>query len=349
MSRSSRFIRRIAPAVMLCSIAACDLENATSVTLPETSPVRLVRGAAYMAEVFANDYGNNMVNANGEGGTGEVQDPYTNRFFERNFTWLHEARALAKTAVDRSVETRADSVLGLAHVWHGWINVRLAEIWGDQPLGDGVTHTAEEIFATALADFEAARDDQVDSVRYAARAGIARVNWILGRDNNDPAKLNAAITAAESVLSEKPTFHFAPIPGRVTYLRSFTPAEAFKDIPIWNRTPSMPQGIKLIDADELHLIQAEAHLLLGDLAAAKTAVKAMPLLPVNHVGLGGRDPNGAPLTQAEIDALVDPADEATLRFIIEELRRENIFTHGRRNVGPKEDGTMFPLAPPKNA
>lgn len=347
-------IDRVIRSALMCAVvalgaAACDVENPASVMIEDTSPLRLVRGAAYMAEVFANDYGNQMVSSTGEAGTGTVSDPYSNRFFERNFTWLHEARVLAKTAVERATALQSDSVIGLAHVWHGWINVRLAEIWGNQPLGDGQMHPASELYATAMADFEAAQNDAVDSVRYAARAGIARVNWILGRNPIDQSRLNAAITAAQSVLSDKPSFHFAPIPGRVTYLRFMTPAPAFKDIPVWNKTTGVPQGIKLIDADELRLIQAEAHLLLGNLAAAKTVVKSTPLLRVNHIGLAGRDPKGPALTQAQVDAYIDPMTAEQLRTVIEELRRENFYTHGRRNVGPNPDGTMFPLPLPKNA
>ncbi len=327
----------------------CEIENPSAVTLPETNPLRLVRGAAYMVEVFANDYGNKIINAIGEGGTGAPSDPYSILFFERNFTWLHEARVLAAYAIDRAEEEGDAEVLDLAHVWHGWIMVRLTEIWGAQPLGDFKIHPEEELFATALADFEAAKNATVDSVRFAARAGIARVNWILGRDPVDTQRLQAAIAAAQQVLDEAPAFHFAPIPGRPTYLAAFTPAPGFEHIPIWTRDPSQPQGVKLIDADELRLIQAEARLLMNDLPGAKQAVKSTALLPINHVGLAGRDPEGDPLTAEEIDAFIDPMDAAQLMFVIEELRRENFFTHGRRNFGPKEDGTMFPLALPKGA
>lgn len=348
-SASTRVLRSLA-LVLVAGLAGagCEVQNIASVTMDDTNPLRLVRGASYMTEVFANTYGNIIFGATGEGGNGEVSDPTAMRFFERNFTSLHEARVLASMAIDRAEELGQDDMLGLANIWHGWINVRLAEVWGDQPLGDGIVHPAEELFTTALANFAAANGDAVDSVRHAALAGEARVHWIRGRDPVDATNLNAAITAAETVLAENPSFRFAPIPKRVTYLRNMQPSEAFADIPMWTADPNLPQGIELIDADELRLIIAEAHVLLDRLDDAKAAVKSTDLLPVNHIGLAGRDPEGAPLTPAEIDAYVDPMDAQQLMFVITELRRENIFTYGRRNVGPKEDGTMFPLQYPQN-
>ncbi len=108
-----------------------------------------------------------------------------------------------------------------------------------------------------------------------------------------------------------------------------------------------PQGVVIISATELRLIQAESHLLLGDLAAAKTAFKAVPSLPRNRVRVG-RQPADPILTTAQINAFVDPLSAAALATAIEDLNREDQYLSARRSV--RESGaSILPYKLPPNA
>ena len=135
--------------------------------------------------------------------------------------------------------------------------------------------------------------------------------------------------------------------------RSYGPTPFYQDIPLWfvgfptvvghdstltYNDQTKPQGVVMISGTELRMIQAESQFLLGDLVAAKAAVKAAPLLPTNHVHLG-REPTDPPMTQAEIDAYVDPMDATALRQVIDGLNREDQYISARRAV--RENGAAI--------
>lgn len=361
-------------ATALVPVAGCELENATSITEDTSDPLMLIRGArnkfndwmGINPQLFvASDEGVTFAGQFGarfayEDSTGDIS---TFGATSVRFTEMHAARKLAAFAVQRGVELQVPETEYLARVWYGWILTRMAEMWGTQPIDGGAPVPAETLLAQALAEFEIAKAATVDSTRHRAVSGIARVNWILGRRPVDRARLTAAIAAAQAVLNEKPTFVWADLPNfndaSFWMGRGYRPAPFYESIPIWFKSTvsdpkltfgdlTKPQGTLIIDADELRLIQAEAHLLLGDVAAAKAAVKTVRLLPINHVRVAGRDPKGPAMTTAQVNTFVDALTAAQLQVVIEDLQRENQYLSGRRNVGPN-GAKVFPIILPTNA
>src|SRR5690606_8202419 len=170
---------------------------------------------------------------------------------------------------------------------------------GDQPIQPGgEVLTQRQQYERALADFEdviATSSGAGDSLRLNALAGIARLQWLLGREPVDAARLQAAIAAAHEVLADAPAYLFGralttqPISSFNIQRGWIAIAPHFADIP-------QPTVWKFSDATALWLIIAESHLLSGDLDQARRALESAPLLPVNHTRLGDRVPDGPPLT-----------------------------------------------------
>ncbi len=373
-------VRIRAKGVLLCAMtlaavtamSGCEVRNPTAVTVETADPVMLIRGARSKfsdamgiigAAFVASDEGLAKSSFQIEDQTGDIsqQPAYTTWYSQ-----VHQARRLAAFAIERSAALGDVESGFLAHVWHGWIQIRLAELWGAQPYDGGAVVSADEILTRALADVEAAVTSTVDSTRHRAYAGIARINWIRGRNPVDRGRLTAAIAAAQTVLSQRPTFMWVETPNfnplDFAFGRSYGPTPFYRDIPLWFagfpqfaghdatlifNDKTKPQGVVMIDADELRLIQAEAHLLLGDIAASKAALKTVALLPVNHVRVG-RNPKDPPMTQAQVNAFVDSLSVAALAKAIQDLQRENQYLSARRAV--KEDGTPIqPFKLPPNA
>lgn len=297
----------------------------------------------------------------------ETGDLAAQSFYQGRVALMSESRELTRFAISRAKELNQPAQLRRAQAYRGWYLIGTAYRWGDQPIEPGGKKlTQREIYEVAREHFEAARvlpdnlesDSLIlvarrDSSRLRAHAGVAWVQLTLGRDPVDAERLQAAIKAAEEVLSANPRFFFILGPDINSVRSNITgrqlqPSPPFKKIPFWWDDTSQPQGNKFIDWNGLHLIIAESKLLLGDLAGAKAALKATPLLKVNHVDLGRERVFGdPPLTDAEVDALIDPLDAAGLAFVISELRRENEYAQGWRNVGPK--GPLFPVELPPTA
>ena len=370
-----RLIIATSAVIMITPVTGCELENATSITVDTSDPTLLIRGTrnkfndwmGITAQLFvASDEGVSFAGQFGprfvyEDSTGDVS---TFGATAVRFTEMHAARKLAEFAVERGVALQQPESEYLARVWHGWILTRMGEMWGTQPLDGGAPVAPEVLFGEALEQFEVAKAATADSTRHRALAGIGRVNWILGRSPVDRTRLAAAIAAAQAVLDQKLTFSWAERPNfndaSFWMGRGYRPAPFYQDIPIWfPQSPASdptltfgdltkPQGTLLIDADELRLIQAEAHLLLGDLAAAKAAVKTVKLLPVNHVRIAGRDPKGPAMTAAQIAPFIDALTAAELKVVIENLQRENQYLSARRSVGPNGI-SVFPIKLPTNA
>lgn len=375
---SSRFGLIACVAAVLAS-AGCDLENPTRVTPENAEARRLIEGASarweeairtIVAGIFvASDEGtyhgtNTQLYAVDETGDLSLYD-----FFQGRITLVSEARVLLEMAIERAEEKRERALKRKAHTWRGWTLIRLAEIWGDQPIRPGgPVLTQREILEEARKDFlaaieggpdvrpdtmgEAGLEIPVDSAYTQALAGIARINWLVGRSPVDPALLQEAIAAVDEALTLDPDLYFR-IPVRANDLRSgmggtYRPTPAFANYRHWwQETSTYPlQGTKFVDKDELWLIKAEAQLLLGDLEGAKQSLKRTPLLPRNLSGVVRQRTYTQPLlTPEEIDAYFDPLDEDGVLFAIRELQRENQYTHGRRNVGP--DGRpILPVALP---
>ncbi|HEU4747630.1 MAG TPA: hypothetical protein VFS56_03950 [Gemmatimonadaceae bacterium] len=359
--------------VTLAAVPGCEIENPTAVTEDNADPVMLLRGArskfsdamGIIGSAFvASDEGLAKSSFQTEDQTGDISGSgaYTTWYSQ-----VHQARRLAEFAIERADALDQAEVGLLAHVWHGWTHIRLAELWGAQPFDGGPVLTADEILTRALADLEAGTAAAADSTRHRAFAGVARINYIRGRStpvNN--AQLTAAIAAAQTVLSQNPRFMWVELPNfnplNFAFGRSYGPTPFYRDIPLWFagfpqfgghdatltfNDQTKPQGVVVIDADELRLIQAHSHLLLGDLAAAKAAFKTVALLPINHVRVC-RQPQDPPMTAAEIAACVDPMTESELATAIDGLQRENQYLSARRPV--KEDGApIMPFAIPPNA
>ncbi|MBA3405830.1 MAG: hypothetical protein H0U13_14310 [Gemmatimonadaceae bacterium] len=358
--------------VALAAMSGCDIQNPTAVSVDTADPVLLIQGArskfsdamGIIGSAFvASDEGLAKTSFQAEDQTGDISaaPAYTTWYSQ-----VHQARRLAAFAIERA------DILGqiepghLAHVWHGWTQIRLAELWGSQPYDGGAVVSAEEILTRALTDVEAAVVSTVDSTRLRAIAGVARINFIRGRNPVDRPRLTAAIDAAQKVLAERPTFIWFEQPNSNPLAfamgRSYGPTPFYKDIPLWfpgfPTSPghdatliyndlTKPQGVVIISATELRLIQAESHLLLGDLAAAKTAFKLVPSLPRNRVRVG-RQPADPVLTTAQVNAFVDPLTAAALATAIESLNREDQYLSARRKV--TDAGTSnLPYKLPPNA
>ena len=359
-------------AIALVAMSGCDIRNPTAVSVETADPVLLIQGArsrfsdamGIIASAFvASDEGLAKTSFQVEDQTGDIS---ASGAYTTWFSQAHQARRLAAFAIERSNVLGAVEPGYLAHVWHGWVQIRLSELWGSQPYDGGATVSADEILKRALTDVEAAVVSKVDSTRHRAYAGVARINFIRGRNPVDRARLTAAIEAAQKVLAERPTFIWVELPNfnplSFAMGRSYGPTPFYRDIPLWfagfptlaghdatliYNDLTKPQGVVLISATELRLIQAESHLLLGDLAAAKTAFKSVALLPINRVRVG-RMPTDPPLTAAQVNAFVDPLSAAALATAIESLNREDQYLSARRSV--REGGiSILPYKVPPNA
>ncbi len=354
------------------TMSGCDIQNPAAVTAETADPVLLIQGArsrfsdamGIIGSAFvASDEGLAKTSFQTEDQTGDISagGAYTTWFSQ-----AHQARRLAAFAIERADALGQIEPGHLANVWHGWIQIRLAELWGTQPYDGEAQVSADEILTRALANVEAAVTSTVDSTRQRANAGVARINFIRGRSPVDRPRLTAAIGAAQKVLTEKPAFIWVELPNfnpfGFAFGRNYGPTPFYRDIPLWFagfpqfaghdntltfNDQTRPQGVVIISATELRLIQAESHLLLGDLAAAKTAFKAVPLLPRNRVRVG-RLPTDPVMTTAQINAFVDPLSAAALATAIESLNREDQYLSARRGV--KEDGaSILPYKLPPNA
>lgn len=370
--RTSKILLWAASVALLAAISACDIQNPAAVTVDTSDPTLLIRGARSRfsdamgiagAVYVASDEGLAKGDYQFEDETGDIstQGAYTTWFSQ-----AHQARRLSAYAIERSAALGDVESGLLARTWHGWILIRLAELWGSQPFDGGPVVSADDILKMALSDLDLASASKVDSTRQRATAGVARVNWIKGRNPVDNARLTAAIDAAQKVLTENAKFIWTEEPNfnSLSYSlgRSYGPTSFYHDIPIWFvgyptlsghdstltfNDKTKPQGIVMIDATELRLIQAEARLLMGDLAAAKAAFKLVPSLPTNRVRVG-RLPTDPPMTAAQINAYVDPLTAAALKTAIQNLQREDQYISARRGV--KEDGTpILPFKLPPNA
>ena len=263
------------------------------------------------------------------------------------------AREQTRRAIERARELGDDEVLRRALMYRGWYIVEMARRFGDSPIvPNGDVLTKEGQYSIALDYFGDAielSDPPADSIRLRALAGIARVQWELGREEIDVERLGVAIDAAREVLTHDPDFVFLSVPD-FNFLRTlvdfftYTPGPGFEDIPFWWNDPSQPQGNKFMDGVGLRLIIAESQLLLGELEMAKATLAAIPLLATNHVRLAGRDPAGPPLTPSEVAAFIDSLDADGVRFAISELWRENFYAQGHRAEGPK--GRIWPVPLP---
>jgi hypothetical protein len=359
-------LTRVAGALLLpLLIGGCDLQNPTVITEDEADPRLLVNGALtawngaivsviemeFLVSDEAHYSGPSTFLANMDA----AGDLALDLGYQYQYTAMSEARELMRVAIERARPLNNETALYRALTYRGWFLLETARRWGDQPImGGGKKLSQAEIYALAVehfAEVEQASGPAADSMRHRALAGIAWAGWTMGREGADRPLLERAIGAAEEVLTQEPEFVFI-IPGQYNGLAypvrngNYVPNPDFEDIPFWWLDPSGPQGTQYANATGLRLIQADALLRLQDLEAAKDIIEAEPLLRVNHIGLAGRDPAGDPLTDAEAAAFIDPLDPEGLQFVIDELQRENWYTHGRRNVGPQ--GPIFPVALPKS-
>lgn len=344
---------------------ACDLQNPILITETEADPRLLVNGALVSwvnaigpvveSEVLASD----EVHYTGTAKTLVELDTTgilsLDLGYQYQYTPMSEARELLRVAIERARGAKDDVALYRALTYRGWFLLEMGRRWGDQPItGDGKKLTQEEIYDLAIdhfAEVDKATGAAADSMRHRALAGIAWAEWTLGRETAERSRLERAIAVAESVVDEKPDFVFV-IPGQFNALSwpvsagQYVPNPGFEHIPFWWQVTSQPAGTQYANANGLRLIQADAQLRLQETDAAKATLKATPLLKNNHVGLAGRDPQGPPLTDAEVSAFIDPLDPAGLQFVVDELYRENWYMHGRRNVGP--NGPIFPVELPRS-
>ncbi len=359
-------------AIALAALPGCEIENPTAVTVDTADPVLLIRGARGKfsdamgiigAAFVASDEGLAKAGAQIEDQTGDISGSgaYTTWYSQ-----MHQARRLSAFAIERATALGQPENGFLAQVWHGWMQIRLSELWGTQPFDGSAPISADEILTRAFTDVEAATASKVDSTRHRAYGGVARINYIRGRSPVNRERLTAAIVAAQAVLSQNARFAWVEEPNfnplSFAFGRDYGPTPFYRDIPLWFagfpqfaghdssltfNDKTKPQGVVLIDADELRLIQADSHRLLGDIAAAKAAFKTVAVLPINRVRVG-RNPKDPPMTAAQINAFVDPLTAAQLATAIESLQRENQYLSARRAV--KEDGApIHPFKLPPNA
>ena len=350
-------------------IAACELRDPVVVTYEDSDPVLMVQGARVAlgtgistligVEFTASDEG--VDNRNYYGTVDETGDIGSYSLTINNgVVLLAEARELTRMAIDRARGSGNDAIIRSANAYHGWSTIELGRRVGDQPLtARGPEQPLAEIYAAGIESFDNAIQLSVgamaqDSIHQMALAGRAWTLWELGRQTGDSQLLSEAVDDATSLLAMNPVVDIrSPTPGSPSFplmLGWLSVAEGFEDIPgFWNEP--LPPGEtyyrpSLMDADGLRLIVADIQLGFNDLPGARDALRTVSLLPVNHVGLAGRDPQGAPMTDAEVDAFVDSLDAAGVRNAIDELWRENFFAQGRRNVGP--NGPIHPMTLPPN-
>lgn len=343
----------------------CDLQNPIVISEQDTDPRLLINGALVSwnnaigamieSEVLASDEVRYTGTAKTLVELDTSGDLAVDLGYQYQYTPMSEARELLRVAIGRARETKDDVALYRALTYRGWFLLEMARRWGDQPItGDGKRLTQEAIYTLALdhfAEVEKATAVAADSMRHRAQAGIAWAEWALGSQAAERTRLERAIAMAGTVVDQNPNFVFV-IPGQYNGLSfrmssgQFVPNPGFELIPFWWQDASQPKGTQYANANGLRLIQADAQLRLQETAAAKATLRATPLLKNNHVGLAGRDPQGAPLTDAEVSAFIDPLDAAGLQAVVDELYRENWYMHGRRNVGP--NGPLFPVELPRS-
>ena len=371
-------------ALIALVLAGCDLDlvNPTVLSVDDVDPQLLVNGAieswmtgwnsGVISEWYASDEAiatpstSSASRALDETGDLTGNSTYFSGFAfaelldarEETRIAVQRAEAQLAAAADAAQTSRAVTALQRAKAYNAWFVSGLARRRGAQPISPhGETLTQEEQYLHALDQFSDVieiSEALSDSMRINALAGTARLQWTLGREAADAQRLNAAIDAAEEALSRSPNYSWAfawPF-GYITdwYITRFriaAPAPEYADIPIPANVTTTP-GDMFVDADALWLIIADSHLQLGALDDAKAALASTPLLLTNHVGVAGRDPEGAPMTAAEAEAWVQPLTAAEVQEAIDELWRENFYLRGDRGVS--NSGTaIFPIPLPPNA
>lgn len=272
---------------------------------------------------------------------------------------VERAQTLLDAATDSAQTARARLGLQRAKAYNAWFVTGMARRRGDQPIapgGQAMTQVQQyEHALTQFADVIELAAVDTDSLRVFALAGSARLQWMIGSQNTDTERLRAAIANAEQALALDPAmiWAFAWPYAYITdwYVNNWNiaaPGPGFENIPMPANDPTTAPGDMFVDADALWLIVADAHVQLGELDDAKQALASTPLLRTNHVGVAGRDPEGEPLTDADVDAWVASLDEAGVAHAIDELWRENFYLRGQRNVS-NSGAEIFPIPLPPNA
>ena len=384
-SRGSARLRLVAVAAVALATGACDLDlvNPTVLARDEVDPNLLVNGAveswmsgwnsAVISEWYASDEAiatpgtsssNRMID---ETGDLTVSSGYFSGYAfaemldgrEETRIAVDRAQTILDAAVDSTARARATVGLQRAKAYNAWFVTHLARRRGDQPIAPGGEVLTElEQYEYALAQFadviELATSPS-DSLRIRAIAGSARLQWMIGSETGDNAMLEAAIASAETALALSPGLMWA-FNWPYAYISDWyvnnwgiaAPGPGFEDIPIPATVSGIPHGDMFVDADALWLIIADAHLQLGETPEARAALASTPLLLTNHVGLAGRDPEGAALTQAEADAWVATLTPEQVQDAINELWRENFYLRGDRNMSDT-GAAIFPIPLPPNA
>lgn len=369
--------------VVALAVAGCELQNPNAITEDTVDALLLIQGAKdahYEPHSFLN--GAFFIVSD----EGVVLSPHPlpqylaadqNSDFgllpaflqEVPYQQLHQGRVLCETAIRTAVDEGDFVTANAALQFLGHIFEDLAYYYGDQPLAAGEDPlTQAEIYREALELFEevafAAAEDVDPEVRLAAHAGIARVSWFLGRESGDTDRLEAVVDATGEVLTADPAFWWGiTYGGPFANVLQVSDAPLFVQFGLWTKGPDFatvlfaferdvddPQAHRLYNFRELELIRADAQALLGDLAEAKATVKATEVLADNHVGLvrdRGRDE--PPLSQAEIDGLIDPLDAPGLQAVIDELLREALYGVARRDRAADGSTPLLPLPFPPNA
>ena len=378
-------VRLAAIAALALATGACDLDlvNPTVLAREEVDPNLLVNGAveswmsgwnsAVISEWYASDEaiatsGTSASNRSlDETGDLTVSSGYFSGYaFAEMMDGREETRIAvqrAQTVLDAAADSlqRARATVGLqrAKAYNAWFVTHLARRRGDQPIAPGgETLTKMQQYEHALAQFDdviTLATDAADSMRVNAIAGSARLEWMIGSETGDATRLQSAIAAADEALALEPDLMWA-FAWPYAYISDWyvnnwgiaAPGTGFEDIPIPATVAGIPHGDMFVDADALWLIQADAHLQLGELPEARAALASTPLLLTNHVGLAGRDPEGAALTEAEAAAWAATLSAAEVQHAINELWRENFYLRGDRNVSDS-GAAIFPIPLPPNA
>lgn len=385
-TRTRTIARSLGAVALIATVAgACDLDlvNPTILARDEVDPNLLVNGAierwmtgwnsGVISEWYASDeaiatpetsVGNALLDETGDlSANASYYSGYalSEMLDGRESTRIAVARAeeLYDAAVDSAQRARAATALQRAKAYNAWFVTGMARRRGEQPIqpgGERLSEVAQYEHALGhMQDVIELAPAQTDSLRIFALAGSARLQWILGQAGNDEERLRAAIASAEEALALSPdlVWAFAWPYAYITdwYINNWgiaLPGPGFEDIPIPANDATTPPGDMFVDADALWLIMADAHLRLGETEEARAALASTPLLANNHVGLAGRDPDGAPLTEAEIEAWTASLDADGIRHAIDELWRENFYLRGHRNLS-NTGAPIFPVPMPDEA
>lgn len=379
----ARAVGAVAVVATVGSACNLDLVNPTILARDEVDPHLLVNGAierwmtgwnsGVIAEWYASDeavatpetaVGNALLD---EAGDLTVSTSYYSGYALSEMLAGRESSRIAvaraeetyEAAVDSAQRARAATALQRAKAYNAWFVTGMARRRGEQPIQPGAEPMSEQAqYAHALGHMQDVIElatTETDSLRVFALAGSARLQWILGSAAGDDQQLRDAIASAEEALTLSPELIWAfewPF-GYITdwYINNWgiaLPGPGFENIPIPANDLTTPPGDMFVDADALWLIMADAHLQLGEVENARDALASTPLLANNHVGVAGRDPEGAALTEAEIEVWAASLDAAGIQHAIDELWRENFYLRGHRNVS--NTGTpIFPIPMPEEA